>query len=390
MAVSVYIPSPFRRLTQNHEYVSVEGRSVAEVLDAVDERYPGFGNLVYDRERTIPAHINIYVNNQEINDLSGTATALEDGDQIAVIPALAGGADDAPASNGASTNGTGNGTNPNALSPEEVMRYSRHIIMGQVGPTGQRKLRNGKVLIIGAGGLGSPVAIYLALAGVGTIGMVEFDTVELSNLQRQLLHQTQDIGKTKMQSAVEKLNAYNPHVTVREHEVPMTSDNAMEIIKDYDIVVNGADNFATRYLVNDACYLLGKTLVDGSILLFDGQATVFKPGQGCYRCLYPTPPPPGLVPSCAEAGVLGAITGIVGSIQATEVFKQILEIGQPLVGRLLLVDALTMEFRTMKLRRDPECPLCGDHPTVTELIDYDQFCGSPPLVAAEPSGAHAH
>ncbi len=385
MAVSVYIPSPFRRLTQNHEYVSVEGRNVAEVLDAVDERYPGFGNLVYDRERTIPAHINIYVNNQEIHELAGTDTALADGDQIAVIPALAGGADDGANGNGAAPHG-----NPAALSPDEVMRYSRHIIMGQVGPTGQRKLRNAKVLIVGAGGLGSPVAIYLALAGVGTVGIVEFDTVDLSNLQRQLLHQTEDVGKTKMQSAVETLNAYNPHVTVRQHEAPLTSDNAFDIIRDYDYVVNGADNFATRYLVNDACYLLGKTLVDGSILLFDGQATVFKPGQGCYRCLYPTPPPPGLVPSCAEAGVLGAITGIIGSIQATEVFKQVLDIGQPLVGRLLLVDALTMEFRTMKLRRDPECPLCGDSPTVTELIDYDQFCGSPPLVAPGATGAAAH
>jgi len=385
MAVSVYIPSPFRRLTQNHDYVSVEGRNVAEVLDAVDQRYPGFRNLVYDRERSIPAHINIYVNNQEIHDLAGTDTAVEDGDQVAVIPALAAGADDHANGNGAAPAG-----NPAALSPEEVMRYSRHIIMGQVGPTGQRKLRNAKVLIVGAGGLGSPVAIYLALAGVGTVGIVEFDTVDLSNLQRQLLHQTADVGKTKMQSAVETLHAYNPHVTVRQHEAPITSDNAFEIIRDYDYVVNGADNFATRYLVNDASYLLGKTLIDGSILLFDGQATVFKPGHGCYRCLYPTPPPPGLVPSCAEAGVLGAITGIIGSIQATEVFKQVLDIGQPLVGRLLLVDALTMEFRTMKLRRDPECPLCGDHPTVTELIDYDQFCGSPPLVAPGATGAAHH
>ncbi|MFN8639771.1 MAG: molybdopterin-synthase adenylyltransferase MoeB [Dehalococcoidia bacterium] len=276
------------------------------------------------------------------------------------------------------SNGTGAST---ALSADEVMRYSRHIIMGQVGPVGQRKLKAAKVLIIGAGGLGSPVAIYLALAGVGTVGIVEFDTVDLSNLQRQLLHQTADVGKRKALSAQETLEAYNPGVEVRLHEMPITSDNAMEVIRDYDIVVNGADNFATRYLVNDACYLLGKTLVDGSILLFDGQATVYKPGQGCYRCLYPAPPPPGLVPSCAEAGVLGAITGIIGSIQATEVFKQILEIGEPLVGRLLLVDALTMEFRTMRIRRDPSCPLCGEHPTVTELIDYDQFCGTPPLLA---------
>ena len=280
-------------------------------------------------------------------------------------------------------------TRSEAMTPDEVMRYSRHIIMAQVGPQGQRKLRDAKVLVIGAGGLGGPVALYLALAGVGTIGIVEFDTVDLSNLQRQVLHQTPDIGKPKLQSAKEKLAAHNPHVKAIGHNMPITSDNAMEIINQYDIVVNGTDNFATRYLVNDACYLAGKTLVDGAILLFDGQATVYEPGKGCYRCLYPDPPPPGLVPSCAEAGVLGAITGIVGSIQATEVFKRILGIGNPLTNRLLLVDALTMEFRTMKLRRDPTCPLCGDNPTVKELIDYDQFCGTPPLVF-EGAAAAAH
>ena len=376
MAVSVYIPTPFRRITANREYVEAEGASVAEVLDGLTERFPGFDMLVYDEHRKVPAHINIYVNNQEIHDLDGTATTLGDGDQVAVIPALAGGAD----SNG------GTAAPSAALTPDEAMRYSRHIIMGQVGSIGQRQLRNSKVLVVGAGGLGSPVAIYLALAGVGTIGIVDFDIVDLSNLQRQLLHQTEDVGRPKIDSAVDSLHAYNPHVRVVTHPAPLTSENAMEIIADYEIVVNGADNFATRYLVNDAAYLLGKTLVDGSILLFDGQATVFKPGEGCYRCLYPTPPPPGLVPSCAEAGVLGAITGIVGSIQATEVFKQVLGIGRPLVGRLLLVDALTMEFREMKLRRDPACPLCGDEPTVTELIDYDAFCGAPPLEAPMGNG----
>ncbi|MBM3138800.1 MAG: molybdopterin-synthase adenylyltransferase MoeB [Chloroflexi bacterium] len=371
MPISVYIPSPFRRLTADREYVTVEGRSVADVLDALDQRYPGFANLVYDRERKVPTHINIYLNNQEIHDLQGTETAVSDGDQLAVIPALAG---------GAAGGGDGRAAPANAaLTPEEVMRYSRHIIMPQVGPQGQRKLRNAKVLVIGAGGLGGPVAVYLALAGVGTIGLVEFDVVDLSNLQRQILHQTKDVGRPKLASARETLTAYNPHVKVVEHPLPITSDNAMEIIPQYDIIVNGADNFATRYLVNDAAYLAGKTLVDGAILLFDGQATVYKPGSGCYRCLYPDPPPPGLVPSCAEAGVLGAITGIVGSIQATEVFKQILGIGEPLVNRLLLIDALSMEFRVMKIRRDPSCPLCGDHPTVKELIDYDVFCGSSPL-----------
>ena len=380
MAVSVYIPSPFRRLTANREYVQAEGGNVGEVLDALTARFPGFDMLVFDENREVPAHINIYVNNQEIHDLEGTATPVGDGDQLAVIPALAGGADVSSAGG----NGAGAST---ALTADEAMRYSRHMVMPQVGSIGQRQLRNAKVLVVGAGGLGSPVAIYLALAGVGTIGLIDFDIVDLSNLQRQLLHQTEDVGRLKLDSAVDTLHSYNPHVRVVAHGAALTSENAMEVIRDYEIVVNGADNFATRYLVNDAAYLLGKTLVDGSILLFDGQATVFKPGAGCYRCLYPAPPPPGLVPSCAEAGVLGSITGIIGSIQATEVFKQVLDVGRPLVGRLLLVDALMMEFREMKLRRDPRCPLCGDEPTVSELIDYDAFCGSPPLEAPQQAEA---
>jgi len=262
-----------------------------------------------------------------------------------------------------------------ALTPEQVKRYSRHIIMPQVGSKGQRNLLDAKVLIIGAGGLGSPVAVYLALAGVGTIGIVDFDVVEISNLQRQILHRQSDIGKSKVLSAQESLAEYNSDVKVVGHEAPLTSENAMDIIPQYDIVVNGADNFAARYLVNDASYLSGKPLVDGSILIFDGQASVFIPGQGCYRCLFPTPPPPGVVPSCAEAGVLGALPGMVGSIQAVETMKLILGVGEPLVGRLLLIDALSMDFRTVKLRRNPLCPLCGDNPTVTELIDYEIFCG---------------
>jgi|TARA_B100002003_G_C14120971_1_gene539172 adenylyltransferase/sulfurtransferase len=249
--------------------------------------------------------------------------------------------------------------------------------MPQVGSIGQRKLIDAKVLIVGAGGLGSPIAIYLTLAGVGTIGIVDFDTVDVTNLQRQILHFNDDIDKPKVQSAVETLKAYNPDTVVITHEEPLTSDNAFEIIKDYDVIVNGADNFAARYLVNDAAYLSDKPLVDGSILLFDGMATVFKPGEGCYRCLFPTPPPPGEVPSCAEAGVLGMLPGMVGTIQATETVKVILGAGQSLSGRLLLIDALDMDFRTVKLRRNPECPLCGDNPTVTELIDYEQFCGAP-------------
>ena len=270
-------------------------------------------------------------------------------------------------------------TKTTALTPYQVSRYSRHIIMPQVGSVGQRKLLDAKVLMVGAGGLGSPITIYLTLAGVGTVGLVDFDDVDVTNLQRQILHYNDDIGRPKVESAVDTLKAYNPDTTVNVHEEPISSINAMEIMKDYDVIVNGADNFPTRYLVNDAAYLSGKTLVDGSILLFDGQATTYIPGQGCYRCLFPTPPPPGEVPSCAEAGVLGMLPGMVGTIQATEVVKQVLGVGDSLSGRLLLIDALSMEFRTVKIRRNPQCPLCGDEPTVTELIDYVAFCGGAPL-----------
>ena len=262
-----------------------------------------------------------------------------------------------------------------ALTPSQVKRYSRHIIMSDVGSRGQRKLLQSKALIIGAGGLGSPSAVYLALAGVGTIGIVDFDVVEISNLQRQILHHTDDVGRPKLESAQDNLKAYNPDVNVVLHGSRLESHNAMEVIGQYDLVINGADNFATRYLVNDACYLLGKPLVDGSILIFDGQSTVYIPGQGCYRCLFPSPPPPGMVPNCAEAGVLGALTGLVGSIQATEALKLLLGVGESLTSRLLLIDALSMTFREVKIKRNPDCPLCGDSPSVTELIDYEVFCG---------------
>ncbi len=269
------------------------------------------------------------------------------------------------------------------LTPEQVKRYSRHIIMPQIGSRGQRKLMESRVLVIGAGGLGGPVALYLALAGVGTIGLVDFDTVDLSNLQRQVLHNSDTVGMPKVESAIQTLAKYNPEVTVVPHEFPINSENAMDLVAQYDIVVNGADNFATRYLVNDAAYLNGKPVVDGSILIFDGQVTVYQPGRGCYRCLFPEPPPPGMVPNCAEAGVLGALTGTIGSIQATEVVKLILGIGETLTGRLLLVDALNMEFRVVRTRRNPGCPLCGESPTVTELIDYEVFCGLAPTPDVE-------
>lgn len=272
-------------------------------------------------------------------------------------------------------------TQPAVLTPDQVKRYSRHIIMPQVGSKGQRNLMDAKVLVVGAGGLGSPVSVYLSLAGVGTLGIVDFDTVDVSNLQRQILHHERDVGTPKIVSAQRTIREYNSNVKVIGHEAPLTSENAMGIIGQYDIIVNGADNFPARYLVNDAAYLSGKPLVDGSILIFDGQASVFVPGQGCYRCLFPTPPPPGMVPSCAEAGVLGALPGMVGSIQAVETIKLIIGAGEPLIGRLLLIDALSMEFRTVKLRRNRECPLCGDNPTIHELIDYEVFCGIDPATA---------
>ena len=264
------------------------------------------------------------------------------------------------------------------LSNEEIARYSRHLIMPEVALDGQKKLKQARVLTIGAGGLGAPLAMYLAAAGVGTLGIVDFDVVDESNLQRQIIHGTSDIGRPKMESARDRINDINPNVHVEVYEEALSSENALEIFKDFDVIVDGTDNFPTRYLVNDACVLTGKPNVYGSIFRFEGQASVFWAKEGpCYRCLYPEPPPPGLVPSCAEGGVLGILPGAIGTIQATETVKLILGIGEPLVGRLLLYDALGMSFREMKLRKDPNCPVCGENPSVTELIDYQEFCGIP-------------
>ena len=264
------------------------------------------------------------------------------------------------------------------LSKDEILRYSRHLIMPEVGMEGQLKLKNASVLLVGAGGLGAPLGMYLAAAGIGKIGLVDFDVVDFTNLQRQVIHGTKDVGRKKLDSAFETMADINPFVTLVRHETALSSENAFEIFKDYDIIVDGTDNFPTRYLVNDACVLLNKPNVYGSIFRFEGQATVFATEGGpCYRCLYPEPPPPGLVPSCAEGGVLGILPGVIGLIQATETVKLILGIGQTLAGRLMLYDALGMKFRELKLRRNPECPVCGDHRTVTKLIDYVEFCGVP-------------
>jgi molybdopterin/thiamine biosynthesis adenylyltransferase/rhodanese-related sulfurtransferase len=265
------------------------------------------------------------------------------------------------------------------LTNDEIKRYSRHLIMPEVGVDGQRKLKAGSVLCIGAGGLGSPAAMYLAAAGVGRIGIVDFDVVDFSNLQRQIIHGTPDVGRSKLASAKDRLVAINPHIDVQTYETALSSDNALELFKPYDVILDGTDNFPTRYLTNDACVLLGKPNAYGSIFRFEGQASVFATKDGpCYRCLYPEPPPPGLVPSCAEGGVLGVLPGIIGVIQATEAIKLIAGIGEPLIGRFLIYDALRMRFRELKLKKDPDCPVCGTHPTVTKLIDYEQFCGVGP------------
>ncbi len=267
------------------------------------------------------------------------------------------------------------------LSHAETLRYSRHLILPEVGTAGQRRLKAGSVVVVGAGGLGSPAALYLAAAGVGTIGLVDFDAVEETNLQRQILHGTSAVGRPKLESAAARLADVNPHVEIRRFDMQLSSDNALDVLREFDVVLDGSDNFPTRYLVNDACVLLGKPYVYGAIFRFDGQASVFATGEGpCYRCLFRDPPPPGLVPSCAEAGVLGVLPGVIGSIQALEAIKLLLGQGRTLVGRLLLFDALELDFRELALRRDPACPVCGDDPTVRELVDYEAFCG----VGAQP------
>ena len=277
---------------------------------------------------------------------------------------------------------------PRALTNEEVARYSRHLIMPEVGMEGQLKLKAARALCIGAGGLGSPVLLYLAAAGVGTLGLVDFDEVDYSNLHRQIIHGTPDVGRSKLDSAKARLNALNPEVEVVTYETALSSENALGLFAEYDLVIDGTDNFPTRYLVNDACVIQGKPNIYGSIFRFEGQTSVFAATDGpCYRCLYPEPPPPGLVPSCAEGGVLGILPGVIGTLQATEAIKVILGVGEPLIGRFLIFDALKMRFRELKLRKDPDCPVCGEHPTVTQLIDYEQFCGITPKVAAAATSA---
>jgi molybdopterin/thiamine biosynthesis adenylyltransferase/rhodanese-related sulfurtransferase/molybdopterin converting factor small subunit len=363
----ILIPTALRQFTEQKDSVEVDGGTVADVLHQLTAQYPNIKKNLFTHQGKLRSFINIYVNDEDIRYLDKDATKLEGNETLSIVPSIAGGGTAVAEPETA------------ALSNEEIARYSRHLILPEVGMEGQLKLKRAKVALIGAGGLGAPLGLYLAAAGVGRIGVVDFDVVDASNLQRQVIHGTHDIGRKKLDSAGDRMRDINPNVRIDKFDVGLSSENALEILKDYDMVIDGTDNFPTRYLVNDACVLLKKPNVYGSIFRFEGQATVFAYEDGpCYRCLYPEPPPPGLVPSCAEGGVLGILPGIIGLIQATEAVKLILGVGDTLKGRLLLYDALGMRFRELKLRRDPDCPVCGDHPTVTKLIDYQEFCGLHP------------
>jgi molybdopterin/thiamine biosynthesis adenylyltransferase/rhodanese-related sulfurtransferase/molybdopterin converting factor small subunit len=364
----ILIPTPLRQYADKKDSVQLQGSTVGEVLKSLTSEYAELRRHLYNDEGKLRSFVNVYVNDEDIRYLNKEATPVADGDTVSIVPSIAGGSAGVAAPPAP----------PATLSKDEILRYSRHLIMPEVGMDGQLKLKSAKVALIGTGGLGAPLGMYLAAAGVGRIGLVDFDVVDFTNLQRQVIHGTKDVGKKKLDSAAETMLDINPYVQIDRHETALTSENALDILKAYDIVVDGTDNFPTRYLVNDACVLLGKPNVYGSIFRFEGQATIFAyPGGPCYRCLYPEPPPPGLVPSCAEGGVLGILPGTVGLIQATETVKLILGVGEPLIGRLVLYDALAMRFRELKLRRNPECPVCGDHPTITKLIDYQEFCGIP-------------
>jgi sulfur-carrier protein adenylyltransferase/sulfurtransferase len=368
MSVTVAIPTPLRNFTGGRDAVDVPGATVGEVLDGLLSEHTGLKRHLVQDDGRLRTFVNLYLNDTDIRQLESTRTPVRAGDVLTIVPSIAGGS---PATDTALPK----------LSHAEVLRYSRHLLLPEVGLEGQRRLKAARVLTIGAGGLGSPLSLYLAAAGVGTIGIVDFDQVDLTNLQRQIVHGTSTLGHPKLESAKARLLDLNPNIEVIGHEARLTSENALDIIQDYDIVVDGTDNFPTRYLVNDACVLLSKPNVYGSIFRFEGQASLFYAKEGpCYRCLYSEPPPPGLVPSCAEGGVLGVLPGIIGSLQALETIKWIIGAGDSLVGRLVLFDALKLRFRELKLRKDPDCPICGEHPTIHELIDYQAFCG----IGAEP------
>jgi sulfur-carrier protein adenylyltransferase/sulfurtransferase len=369
----IQLPTPLRQYAGGAASVDLAAPTVGAALDALVARHDGLKKHLFDDSGKLRSFVNVYKNDEDVRYLQKEATPVVENDTLSIIPSIAGGS------------ATEVAADAGALSHEEIRRYSRHLIMPEVGLEGQKKLKAARVLAIGTGGLGSPLALYLAAAGVGTIGLVDFDVVDDSNLQRQILFGTGDVGRSKLSAAAARLRDMNPNVNVLTFEKRLSSENALEIFRDFDIVADGTDNFPTRYLVNDACVFTGKPNVYASIFRFEGQASVFWARKGpCYRCLYAEPPPPGLVPSCAEGGVLGILPGLLGVVQATETIKLILGSGEPLIGRLLLVDALGMRFRELKLRKNPDCVVCGPNPRVTKLIDYEAFCGIVPETTSAP------
>jgi len=354
MSIEIRLPTALRVFADKQDKIEVDAKTVGAALDQMFGRHDRLKAQLLGPDGKLRSFVNVYVNEDDARDKQGLNTPVKDGDTVLIVPAIAGGSTVAEVE----------------LDKAELIRYNRHIILPEVGLEGQKKLKSSAVLCIGAGGLGSPLALYLAAAGVGRIGIVDFDVVDASNLQRQILHDTPSVGTPKLQSAKKRLQALNPHVQVETYEERLTSANAVELFRKYDVIADGTDNFPTRYLVNDACVLTGKPNAYGSIFRFEGQLAVFGAKDGpCYRCLYPEPPPPGLVPSCAEGGVLGVLPGVIGTMQAIETIKLILGIGRPLVGRLMLYDALEQSWRTLKVKRNPACPVCGDNPTIKAPID---------------------
>jgi adenylyltransferase/sulfurtransferase len=365
MSVKILIPTALKNFAGGSDAIQVSGGTVRTALETLVKEHPALKKHLYTDGGALRNFVNVYLNDEDIRYLENDNTPLKEGDVLSIVPSIAGGSVVVEEASGAAQ-----------LDRDEILRYSRHLIMPEVGMEGQKKLKAARVLTIGAGGLGSPLALYLAAAGVGRLGIVDFDVVDFTNLQRQIIHSTENVGRPKLESAKERIAQINPYVQVEGYETALSSENALEILEPYDVIVDGTDNFPTRYLVNDACVLLGKPNVYGSIFRFEGQASVFYAKEGpCYRCLYPEPPPPGLVPSCAEGGVLGVLPGVIGVIQAIEAVKLIIGKGDPLIGRLMLFDALRMQFRELKLRKNPDCPICGTNPTIHELIDYQEFCG---------------
>ena len=369
MAITVLIPTTLRAFTNHRSEIILEGNTVSEVIQALSDEYPDTKKALFDENGQLRDFVNVFVGSENIKNLNGFETKLKSGDEVMLIPAIAGGAVED------SVLGDIKGEK---LTNDEITRYSRHLLLQEVGVKGQKKLKAAKVLIVGLGGLGAPLAMYLAAAGVGTIGLIDFDEVEESNLQRQVIHRTRDVGRPKVASAKDAIRNINPLVKVETYNTQLNAENAVDIISDYDVIADATDNYQARYLVNDACVLLGKPDVFGAMYQFEGQTTVYYAKEGpCYRCVYPSPPPAGLVPSCAMGGVVGVLPGIIGTIQANEVIKLIVGGAEPLVGRLLTLDAWKMKFRELHVTKNPNCPICGKNPTITKLkeFDYEDFCG---------------